>query len=83
MVFSVGGGSDSSQPSVNPQIAVAKPAITAEEPLLAEIKAFLSAVRERSRPVVLLEDGRKALQLGLEILAEIARHAGRIGVRKS
>jgi hypothetical protein len=33
--------------------------------------------------VVLLEDGRKALQLGLEILAEIARHAGRIGVRKS
>jgi predicted dehydrogenase len=97
LVFSVGGTSDSShsnvaqdatlewgtRPSVNPQIAVAKPAITAEEPLLAEIKAFLQAVRERSRPVVSLEDGRRALELGLEILAEIGRHAGRIGVGKS
>ena len=73
----------SSQPSVNPQIAVAKPAVTAEEPLLAEIKAFLLAVRERSRPVVSLEDGRKALELGLAILAEIGRHAGRIGVGQS
>jgi predicted dehydrogenase len=68
---------------VNPQIQMAKPPITAEEPLLAEIKAFLQAVRERSRPVVSLEDGRKALELGLAILAEIARHAGRIGVGKS
>ncbi len=87
LVFSVGGVSDgtrlSSQPSVNPQIAVAKPAITAEEPLLAEIKAFLHAVRKRSHPVVSLDDGRRALELGLEILAEIGRHAGRIGVRKS
>jgi predicted dehydrogenase len=76
-------GSDTrfgSRPSVNPQIAVAKPAVTAEEPLLAEIKAFLLAVRERSRAVVSLEDGRKALELGLEILTEIGRHAGRIGV---
>ncbi len=68
------------QPSVNPQIQMAKPAITAEEPLLAEIKAFLQAVRERSRSVVSLEDGRKALELGLAILAEIERHAGRIGI---
>lgn len=87
LVFSVGGVSDgtrlSSQPSVNPQIAVAKPAITAEEPLLAEIKAFLHAVRKRSHPVVSLDDGRRALELGLEILAEIGRHAGRIGVGKS
>jgi predicted dehydrogenase len=73
----------SSQPSVNPQIAVAKPAITAEEPLLAEIKSFLHAVRERSHPVVSLDDGRRALELGLEILAQIGRHAGRIGVGKS
>ena len=73
----------SSQPSVNPQIAVAKPAITAEEPLLAELKSFLHAVRERSHPVVSLDDGRRALELGLEILAQIGRHAGRIGVGKS
>jgi predicted dehydrogenase len=94
LVFSVGSdGSHSkaakgatlewgTQPSVNPQIAVAKPTITAEEPLLAEIKAFLLAVRERSRPAVSLEDGRRALGLGLEILAEIGRHAGRVGVGK-
>jgi predicted dehydrogenase len=89
LVFSVGSAAEaahsfakgaSTQPSVNPQIQMAKPAIMAEEPLLAEIKAFLRAVRERSRPVVSLEDGRRALELGLAILAEIAQHAGRIGV---
>ncbi len=68
------------RPSVNPQISMSKPAITAEEPLLAEISAFLQAVRERSRPVVSLKDGMRALELGLAILEEIGRHAGRIGV---
>ena len=48
---------------------MAKPPITAEEPLLAEIKAFLQSVRDRSRPVVSLEDGGRALELGLAILA--------------
>jgi predicted dehydrogenase len=92
LVFSVGSAAEvahslakdakewGTQPSVNPQIQVAKPAIVAEEPLLAEIKAFLRAVREKSRPVVSLEDGRRALQLGLAILAEIKQHAGRIGM---
>jgi len=92
LVFSVGSaGGDSagnaaamaSEPSVNPRIQMAKPPITAEEPLLAEIKAFLQSVRDRSRPVVPLEDGRRALELGLAILAEIRRHAGRIGVGRS
>jgi predicted dehydrogenase len=80
LVFSVGDTSGSSHPSVNPQISMAKPPITAEEPLLAEIKAFLQSVRERSRPVVSLKDGMRALELGLAILEEIAGHAGRIGV---
>jgi len=90
LVFSVGSVASHSfakdakewgiQASVNPQIQMAKPPITAEEPLLAEIKAFLQSVRDRSRPVVALEDGRKALELGLAILEEIGRHAGRIGV---
>jgi predicted dehydrogenase len=94
LVFSVGAASGAAhsfakganewgtKPSVNPQIAMAKPSITAEEPLLAEIKAFLQAVRDRSRPVVSLEDGRRALELGLAILEEIGRHARRIGVGK-
>jgi predicted dehydrogenase len=68
------------QPSVNPEILMTKPPITAEEPLLAEIKAFLQSVRERSRPVVSLKDGLRALELALAILEEIAHHAGRIGV---
>ncbi len=92
LVFSVGrAAGDSagnaaamaSEPGVNPRIQMAKPPITAEEPLLAEIKAFLQSVRDRSRPVVSLEDGRRALELGLAILAEIGRHAGRIGVGRS
>jgi predicted dehydrogenase len=81
LVFSVGDAAGAgAKPTVNPQIAMAKPAITAEEPLLAEIKAFLHSVRDRSRPAVSLEDGRRALELALAILAEIDRHAGRIGV---
>jgi len=95
LVFSVGGAVGAAhafakdanewgtQPSVNPQISMAKPPVTAEEPLLAEIKAFLQSVRDRSRPVVALEDGRKALELGLAILEEIRRHAGRIGMGRS
>ena len=95
LVFSVGGALAAShsltkdanewstRPSVNPQISMAKPPVTAEEPLLAEIKAFVQSVRDRSRPVVGLEDGRKALELGLAILEEIGRHAGRIGVGRS
>jgi predicted dehydrogenase len=84
LVFSVGSASGmTAEPSVNPQIQMTKPAITAEEPLLAEIKAFLQAVRDRSRPAVSLEDGRRALELGLAILAEIVRHAARIGVGKA
>jgi predicted dehydrogenase len=81
LVFSVDGATGASaQPSVNPQIQMSKPPITAEEPLLAEIKAFLQAVRDRSRPVVSLEDGRRALELALAILSEINSHVGRIGV---
>ncbi|MGA9526987.1 MAG: Gfo/Idh/MocA family oxidoreductase [Terriglobales bacterium] len=77
LAFSVGGQGEA---SVNPQIQVAKPAVTAEEPLLAEIKSFLEAVRKRSTPEVSLQDGRKALALGLDILTVIGKHAGRIGV---
>jgi predicted dehydrogenase len=81
LVFSVGGKPNgSAQPSVNPQIQVAKPPITAEEPLLAEIKAFLQAVQDRSRPVVSVEDGRRALEVALAVVTEIKKHAGRIGV---
>jgi len=83
LVFSVGGSAPDighPQPSVNPKIQVTKPEIVAEEPLLAEIKAFLEAVRTRGTAAVSLEDGRRALALGLEIWGEVGRHAGRVGV---
>jgi predicted dehydrogenase len=69
-------------PSVNPQIGVVKPTITAEEPLHAELRSFLHAVRQRSTPVVTLEDGRRALALAIDIVADIHKHGSRINLQK-
>src|SRR5271166_5431926 len=81
LVFTVGeDGSALSTPTVNPQIKVGKPPVTSEEPLHAELRAFLRAVRERSTPVVSLEDGRRALALALEILGAIREHGKRVGL---
>jgi predicted dehydrogenase len=65
-------------PSVNPQIGVNKPAVASEEPLHAELKSFLHAVRQRSTPEVPLEDGRRALALALEIVAAIRDHGKKV-----
>ena len=73
-------GHNSAHPTVNPQIQMEKPGVVAEEPLLAEVNAFLDSVRSRRIPVVSLEDGRRALEMGLAILGEIRRHAGKVGV---
>jgi predicted dehydrogenase len=81
LVFTVGAdGAASGAPTVNPQINMAKPAVTSEEPLHAELKSFLHAVRQRSAPVVPLEDGRRALALALEIVAAIREHGKKVGV---
>ena len=77
LVFTVG---NEGEPTVNPQIGVAKPAVASEEPLHGELKAFLHAVRERSKPVVPLDDGRRALALALEIVAAIREHNKEIGL---
>ena len=69
-------------PSVNPQIGMVKPPVTSEEPLHAELKSFLAAVRNRSVPVVPLEDGRSALALALEIVDDIHRHGDKINLEK-
>ncbi len=50
------------------------------EPLRLELEAFLTAVRERSRPVVDGSDGRRVLELALEINQAIAEHARRAGL---
>ncbi len=78
LVFTVGSDGEAAMPSVNPQIGVSKPPVASEEPLHAELKAFLHAVRERSRPVVSLDDGRHALALALDIVAAIREHEKKI-----
>jgi predicted dehydrogenase len=77
LVFSV-GEDERGTPSVNPQINVAKPAIAAEEPLHAELKSFLDSVRQRSKPLVSLEDGRRALAVALDIVSTIREHGKKI-----
>jgi predicted dehydrogenase len=81
LVFTVGqDGNAAGVPSVNPQIGITKPPVAAEEPLHAELKSFLHAVRHRSAPVVSLEDGRRALALALDIVASIREHGTRVGL---
>ena len=58
-----------------PGVNVNKPKIEAQEPLHAELKSFLGAVRRRSKPEVTLEDGKRALEMALKILAAIAEHS--------
>jgi predicted dehydrogenase len=82
VAFTVGDSSPQATPSVNPQIGMLKPPVTSEEPLRAELRAFLDAVRRRSTPVVTLEDGRSALALALNIVADIHQHGSRINLEK-
>ena len=82
LVFTVGpgGGAESGTPSVNPQIGVSKPTVASEEPLHAELKSFLRSVRERSAPVVPIEDGRRSLALALEIVDAIRDHGKKVNL---
>lgn len=50
-----------------PQIDVQSFSAPDEEPLRRQLEAFVAAVRERSRPVVSGEDGRRALRFALRI----------------
>jgi len=81
LVFTVGSdGASAGTPSVNPQIGVNKIPVASEEPLHAELKSFLRAVRQRSTPIVSLEDGKRALGLALEIVAAIRAHGTKVGL---
>ena len=59
------------------RVVPAKPKVASEEPLRAELQAFIAAVRNRTQPVVTLADGRRALNVALEILHQIEDHAAR------
>ncbi len=60
-----------------PGVTLNRPKVEAEEPLRAELKSFIQAVRHRTKPVVTLEDGRRALTVALGILSAIEEHARR------
>jgi len=66
--------------SINPQIKVAKSTVVPEEPLHAELKSFLESVRARSKPLVTLEDGRRALAAALDIATAISEHRKKINL---
>lgn len=79
LVFTV-GGAQAGTPSANPDIKVLRPPVQAEEPLRAEIRAFLHSVRTRETPVIPLEDGRRALEVALEIIAQIEAHTKKLNL---
>ena len=78
MVFTVDPSAAKASP--NPGIGMQKPPVVSEEPLHAELRSFLDAVRHRTRPQVPLEDGRRALAAALDVLAEIRQHNRRVGL---
>jgi predicted dehydrogenase len=66
VVFTVSG---------NQQIGFQPLPVVKEEPLRLEVESFLEAVANRSRPIVSGEDGLRALDIALAILAKIEEHA--------
>jgi predicted dehydrogenase len=76
LVFTV--GDSGGVPSANPDIRMSKPPITPEEPLRAELRAFLDAARTRKKPAVGLKDGRRALAVALEVLGQIEAHTSKL-----
>jgi predicted dehydrogenase len=63
-------------------ISMSKPTVAQEEPLKAELKAFIKAVRERSSPEVTLGQARQALEMALAIIEQAQAHATKFGLEK-
>jgi predicted dehydrogenase len=63
-----------------PEIVASKPEVVSEEPLRAELRSFLEAVAGRTRPLVSLEDGRRALDLALRVRSRMEEHSRRVGL---
>ena len=80
MVFTVDPHAAAAKASPNPGIGMRKPPVAPAEPLHAELRSFLDAVRHRKRPEVPLEDGRRALAVALDVLTAIHEHSHRVGL---
>jgi predicted dehydrogenase len=57
------------------QIGFQSAGVQKEEPLRLELESFLEAVGERKTPVVSGEDGRRALEVAVDILGKIEEHS--------
>lgn len=65
---------EGSQPAIDFEKLPAQP----EEPLKAELRSFVAAVRDRTTPLVDGSAGRRALELAEGVMNGIVRHANRI-----
>jgi predicted dehydrogenase len=66
------------EPGPEPKFDFANLPAEREEPLHAELRAFLDSVRTRSTPAVDGAAGRRALALADQVMAGIQEHAGRV-----
>ncbi|MBI2682897.1 MAG: Gfo/Idh/MocA family oxidoreductase [Acidobacteriales bacterium] len=57
-----------------PGVRLERLEVVKEEPLRAELRAFLEAVHTRKTPEISLEDGRRALAVALDITRAMAEH---------
>ena len=63
-------------PDGKPEIVGGKVKVVKEEPLKAELEAFLECVADRARPLVSGYEGREALKVAMLVQEEINRSAG-------
>jgi predicted dehydrogenase len=68
------------QPGPHPQFDFEQIPVRSEEPLVAELRAFVDAVRERKTPVVDGAAGRRALELADRVMEGILEHGRRVPV---
>jgi predicted dehydrogenase len=53
---------------VKKQIYFENPEVKASNAILDELESFAKAIKENTRPIVNLEDGKKALDIALQII---------------
>jgi len=68
------------QPGPEPRFEFEKLSVETEEPLRAELRAFLGAVRARSTPKVDGAAGRSALELADRVMGSIGEHGRKVRV---
>ncbi len=72
------GGLDSGSPTNDPRVNFERLPTTPEEPLRAELRAFLDSVKTRRQPLVDGPAARRALELADRVMAGILEHARRV-----